>query len=83
VASLGPRLPAPGATDDMLRKGQSVKEALDRCVDIIEHRRGGSREPWAREFSLSITAIEDAQMRYTRGRAMQLGKFAPADLDAE
>ena len=39
-------------------------------------------QPEGREFSLAITAIEDAQMRYPRGRAMQLGKFSPADLDA-
>jgi hypothetical protein len=36
-----------------------------------------------REFSLAITAIEDAQMRFTRGLAMRLGKFSPADLEKD
>jgi hypothetical protein len=35
-----------------------------------------------REFNLAITALEDAQMRYTRGRAIELDRFNPADLDA-
>lgn len=35
----------------------------------------------AREFSIAITAIEDAQMRSTRGLAMVQGKFHPADLE--
>jgi hypothetical protein len=73
--------------DDKLRQGQTVKEALDRCLEIAEERQieaakdMKSKGAW-REFDLARQAMETAQMRYTRGRAMQLGKFAPADLDA-
>jgi hypothetical protein len=65
---------------------QTVKQMLDHCVEVCRQRQGqinsgdGSA---SREFALAITAIEEAQMRYTRGRAIMLGKFAPADLDAE
>jgi hypothetical protein len=36
----------------------------------------------AREFAMAVTACEDAQMRYTRGRARELDVFRPADLDS-
>jgi hypothetical protein len=35
----------------------------------------------ARNWSLAITAIEDAQMRTTRGHAIAQDKFAPTDLE--
>ena len=34
-----------------------------------------------REMAIAKTAIEDAQMRYTRGLAKSQGKFKPADLE--
>lgn len=34
----------------------------------------------SREFALALTAIEDAQMRTTRGLAIYQRKFSPADL---
>lgn len=71
-----------GTTDDKLRPGQTVKEAIDRCVEIINERRQANDTPEAgREFSLAITALEDAQMRYARGRHMQEGSFSPSDVD--
>lgn len=72
----------PSDADDKLRQGQTVKEALDRCIEIVEERKQSATIAEFREFEKARSAIEDAQMRYTRGRAMQLGKFAPADLDA-
>lgn len=52
---------------------------------ILDHREVAEPKPYpdipAREFSLAITAIEDAAMRYTRGRAQELDVFSPADLD--
>lgn len=70
-------------TDDKLRPGQTVKEALDRCMAIVDDRRGVLERlhPAGREFSLAITAMEDAQMRYARGRHMQEGSFSPSDVD--
>lgn len=74
----------PSDADDKLRQGQTVKEALDRCIEIARERQRDhpTHSNGYREFALAITAMEDAQMRYTRGRAMQEGKFEPADLDA-
>ena len=54
---------------------EAAKQAIaDRRLTVVVGDAG-------REFSIAITAIEDAQMRYTRGRAMEEDKFAPADLD--
>lgn len=65
----------------------TVKELIDQAIEYIGDRRecpvGPATTQSAREFSLAITALEDAQMRYTRGRAIELGKFKPADLDRE
>lgn len=36
----------------------------------------------AREFAITMTLLEDAQMRYTRGVAMALGVFRPIDLES-
>lgn len=47
----------------------------------LAQRASTPGHPSGREFALALTAIEDAQMRYTRGRAMQLSQFSPADLD--
>jgi hypothetical protein len=64
----------------------TVFEYLEAArVSILATRANGGPEMGAsgREFSLAITAIEDAQMRYTRGLAMRLGKFSPADLEKD
>lgn len=61
---------------------QLIEEMLERTrtrrADAIERCRPEA----AREFSLAITALEDAQMRYTRGVAHMDGLFAPHDLEA-
>lgn len=78
----------PGTTDDKLRPGQTVKEALDRCIEVVGERRKGEfvkaekgSMDVVREFALAVTAMEDAQMRYARGRHMQEGSFSPSDVD--
>jgi hypothetical protein len=71
----------PGTTDDKLRPGQTVKEAIDRCIEIIGDRRDRAASSSGREFSLAITSLEDAQMRYARGRLIQEGAFSPSDVD--
>jgi hypothetical protein len=62
---------------------ERVREARDNA-GAYDGGPGGTpaTAPLAgREFSLAITALEDALMRYTRGRAQQLGVFRPVDLD--
>jgi hypothetical protein len=62
-------------------EGSTVVELLTAAEARIEGIRADSREPWARELSLALTALEDAQMRFTRGLAKRYGVFAPADLE--
>lgn len=62
-----------------------VDQAIDRVRDVRQAGKGATYEvadlPGGREFSLAITHLEDALMRFTRGMAMRLGVFAPADLE--
>lgn len=63
---------------------QLLDEAWDRVNDAQgETARAGGLGHAMREYALAKTAIEDARMRYNRGRAMQFGMFKPVDLDAE
>lgn len=59
----------------------TVKELLDVVIDRVETARDGAQMPAIREFSMAITACEDAQMRYARARHMQEGSFQPSDVD--
>lgn len=58
----------------------TIVECIADATEQLEQLRAESAHPAAREFSLAITALEDAQMRATRGLAMTKGVFAPADL---
>lgn len=60
----------------------TIKQHIDAAITALETHRGDDRSPAAREFSLAITHLEDAQMRATRGLAIRQGKFNPADLEA-
>lgn len=62
---------------------KTVKQLTDEAIERLEQFRASLPMPAAREFSLAITALEDAQMRATRGLAMARGCFAPADLEAD
>lgn len=60
----------------------TVKDYIDYAIDMIQERKQHPLPPGVeREFALAITALEDAQMRYTRGRAKQDSRFNPVDLD--
>lgn len=65
----------------------SIIELLDSAKWRILARQGSAPEVHhsidnpRRNYALALTAIEEAQMRYTRGRAIELDRFAPADLD--
>lgn len=60
----------------------TIKQLTDEAILQLEELRGEDRSSAAREFSLAITALEDAQMRATRGLAIRQGVFAPKDLQA-
>ncbi len=60
----------------------TVAESIAFATLRARKRQAASADQRAkREYALAITALEDAQMRYTRGRAMDLDCYAPADLD--
>jgi hypothetical protein len=55
-----------------------IGEATEKA-DALRRTYQGAQA--GREFALAITALEDAQMRFTRGLAMVQDKFAPVDLE--
>ena len=57
----------------------TIKELLDEAIALLDAYRAHNPGTAAREFALAITHLEDAQMRATRGIAMTLDKFNPAD----
>jgi hypothetical protein len=59
---------------------RTIAELVGEATAQLESLRQANPMPAAREFSMAITALEDAQMRATRGLAMVAGVFAPADL---
>jgi hypothetical protein len=56
------------AVNDLIGKARARQEASER---------GEAK----REYALSVTALEEAQMRFTRGRAIDTENFEPADLE--
>lgn len=60
----------------------TIKQLTDEAILQLVELRGDDRSSAAREFSLAITALEDAQMRATRGLAIRQDVFAPKDLQA-
>ena len=59
----------------------TIKELIDEAIAHLDEFRANHPGAPAREFSLAITALEDAQMRATRGLAKATGQFNPADLE--
>ena len=57
-------------------------ETIDALWHDVDERLRTVGDPQiARCFALAKTSLEDARVRYTEGRARQLGVFKPADLD--
>lgn len=54
---------------------QHVRERIERDSARVGKGKAG------REFALALTALEDAQMRYVRGRSIEDGRYAEADPD--
>jgi hypothetical protein len=63
---------------------KTIVEKLLAVQDDIEKARdylGGGNAPAAREFSIAITAVEDAVMRVNRGFAHTKGSFLTSDVE--
>lgn len=58
-----------------------IEEAKRRAVAKRTESHGEHPDA-AREFSIVVTSLEDAQMRYTRGIAQTIGVFKPVDLES-
>lgn len=58
----------------------SVVERIAELEGVIREKQA---EGWGdpRELALALTALEDVQMRFTRGRAKAAGVFKPVDLE--
>lgn len=67
----------------MLLEEATVVELLDEAHKRVTEQAKRPNSSARREYEIVLTSIEDAAMRYTRGRAIHLGRFAPADLDRE
>ena len=50
-------------------------------VSLMDERRVSENPNAAREFSIAITAVEDAIMRTNRGFAIENGTFKTADVE--
>ncbi len=60
----------------------TVKTSLDVCIQKTkELLESSDDDATRRDFALAITHMEDAQMRYGRARARQVGMYAPFDFD--
>jgi hypothetical protein len=78
-----------GCTGSTLFNGQHADRRLtfvEACGDLLERVQlamaAACDGEAAREFSLARTALEEAQMRFTRGVAKSGDCFSPADLEA-
>jgi streptogramin lyase len=63
---------------------QTFVQAANQAVGRAQFQRimnESKPDNSGREFSLAITNLEQAQMWFTRGMALALGKFNPADLE--
>ena len=70
-------IPGPTFVMDIAHATEIASDYRRCCEQGYENQRHA-----AREFSLAITALEEAQMRFTRGYAHLSGKFSPVDLEA-
>jgi hypothetical protein len=65
--------------------GDTIKERVDDAIAQLYNLRTGValEGEGAREFSLAITALEDAKARVTRGLALMHGWWVDVDLQTE
>lgn len=63
---------------------KTIVQKLTEITQDIEKARddlGGGNGPAAREFSIALTAVEDATMRVNRGFAKVKGTFYVSDVE--
>lgn len=62
----------------------TIKEHIDAALELLTTRRANATSGDAgREYSLAITALEDAKIRTTRGIAKDAGVFNEVDLEQD
>ncbi len=61
----------------------AIKQRIEVLIQDVHDRAEAAANPTAeREFAISVRHLEDAAMRYRRGRANELGGCTPTDFDA-
>lgn len=74
---------------ETLPEGWTVAVTVDGLLGQVQrrvdeaNRSGNPHGNAGAEFMLARRHLEDALMRYTRGLAIMLGVFKPADLESE
>lgn len=69
--------------------GPTFTPTINYLIELAESRKnetnraGNPHGNAGAEFTIAQRALEEAQMRYTRGLAMMLGVFKPADLESD
>lgn len=59
----------------------TVVQQINDLIDRVKDERASADSGSAREFSIVITHLEDASMRFNRGMAMKNGHFTQADIE--
>lgn len=67
--------------EELVREPTFIETLNAAWEDVDQRRKHASGSPWGREFAMAATALEDAMMRYNRGRALQEGVFSTYDFD--
>lgn len=60
----------------------TVVQLLNEVKADITELQASANNAESREYAIAKTAIEDAQMRFTRGYAIRTNQFNPSDLEA-
>lgn len=60
----------------------TVKELTDQAISAVWEANRMYQPYDYRDLQLAVDALEDAQMRFTRGLAKAQDRFSPADLQA-
>jgi hypothetical protein len=69
-----------------MSEDKTVKQLIDRALEGVRVNsdsitNGDGTRAGLRELALATTKLEEAQMWFTRGLAMNQGLFKPADLE--
>ena len=63
---------------------QTFIQLIELAIEQAKSEKSdGCPPPAAREFSIAVTALEDASMRFNRGMAIKNGLFEQRDVQAK